>query len=130
MEKHESPDERRARRRARRWKRRARIIGPFLGIPVLLGALALSVDLIEYQPAVEPDRLTDRPIPAAVLEKQKQAAKKRATSVSSASVMTAQPLVTSPTPGLDEDTLALEIAQPKPPMQPPTPPSSLVGDRR
>jgi len=129
MEKHESPDERRARRRSRRWKRRARIIGPFLGIPVLLGALALSVDLIEYQPAEKPDRLTDRPIPASVLEKQKQAEKARPNSVSSTSVMTAKPLVSSPTPGLDEDALGLEIVRPEQPMRPPKPPSSLLGDR-
>jgi hypothetical protein len=58
----DTPDERLQRRRVRRWKRRARILGPFLGVPVLLLALSLSVDLIEYQPQDEPDRLSDRPI--------------------------------------------------------------------
>jgi hypothetical protein len=58
----DTPDERLQRRRVRRWKRRARILGPFLGVRVLLLALSLSVDLIEYQPQDEPDRLSDRPI--------------------------------------------------------------------
>lgn len=58
----DTPDERLQRRRTRRWKRRARIIGPFLGVPLLLLALLLSVDFIEYQPHEEPDRLSDRPI--------------------------------------------------------------------
>lgn len=58
----DTPDERLQRRRTRRWKRRARVIGPFLGIPLLLLTLTLSVDLIEYQKQPEPDRLSDRPI--------------------------------------------------------------------
>lgn len=57
-----TPDERLRRRRVRRWKRRARILGPFLGLPLLLVTLSLSVDLVEYQPREEPDRLTDLPI--------------------------------------------------------------------
>ena len=35
---------------------RARIAGPFVGVSILLAALSLSVDLIEYQPREEPDR--------------------------------------------------------------------------
>ena len=62
----ESPEERLQRRRARRWKRRARIAGPFLGLPLLVGTLALSVDLITYSPAPEREKLTDRPLPEAV----------------------------------------------------------------
>ena len=58
----DTPDERLRRRRVRRWKRRARILGPFLGVPLLLLILSLSVDLVEYQPQEKPDRLTDRPI--------------------------------------------------------------------
>jgi hypothetical protein len=58
----DTADERLQRRRVRRWKRRARILGPFLGVPLLLLTLSLSVDLIEYQPHEERDRLTDRPI--------------------------------------------------------------------
>jgi hypothetical protein len=58
----DTPDERLQRRRVRRWKRRARILGPFLGVPLLLLTLSLSVDLVEYQPHEERDRLADRPI--------------------------------------------------------------------
>ena len=68
---HESPDQRMQRRRARRWKRRARIVGPLLSIPLLLATLVLSVDLIEYQPQPPKPRMVDRPIPAEVLEKQR-----------------------------------------------------------
>ncbi len=58
----DTADERLQRRRVRRLKRRARILGPFLGLPLLIFTLSLSVDLVEYQPREEPDRLTDRPI--------------------------------------------------------------------
>ena len=58
----ETPDERFQRRRMRRWKRRGRIMGPFLSVPILLAALSLSVDWIEYTPQPAPDRLVDRPI--------------------------------------------------------------------
>ena len=51
----DSLDERLARRRARRWRRRARIAGPLLAVPAVLGLLVLSVDLIEYRPAERPD---------------------------------------------------------------------------
>jgi len=57
-----TPEERLARRRVRRWKRRARIAGPFLGVSLLFAALSLSVNLIEYEPMTEPDRLSDRPM--------------------------------------------------------------------
>jgi hypothetical protein len=46
----------------RRWKRRARIVAPFLGVPILLAALALSVDFIEYRPQPKRERLSDQPI--------------------------------------------------------------------
>ncbi len=52
----DSGDDRRAMRRARRWRRRARIAGPFLVVPAMLGLLVLSVDLIEYQPSPASDR--------------------------------------------------------------------------
>ncbi len=58
----ETPEERFPRRRMRRWKRRGRIMGPFLGVPILLATLSLSVDLIEYTAQPAPDRLVDRPI--------------------------------------------------------------------
>ncbi len=49
----DSQDVRLAMRRARRWRRRARIAAPFLAVPVMLGLLLLSVDLIEYQPSTD-----------------------------------------------------------------------------
>jgi hypothetical protein len=58
----ETPTERLQRRTVRRWKRRARIVGPFFGVPLLLATLLLSVDFIEYQPQEERSRLVDRPI--------------------------------------------------------------------
>lgn len=66
-----SPEERLQRRRTRRWKRRARAIGPFVGVTILLAALSLSVDLVEYQP-LRPTRVVLRnvsdtgPIPSDV----------------------------------------------------------------
>jgi hypothetical protein len=46
-------DDRQSQRRARRWRRRARIAGPFLVVPAMLGGLLLLVDLIEYRPAAK-----------------------------------------------------------------------------
>ncbi len=54
MERSDRLEERIAKRRERRWKRRGRIAAPFLALPILLGTLLLSVDLIEYRP-VEPE---------------------------------------------------------------------------
>ena len=98
----ESPDERMQRRRARRWKRRMRMAGPFLGIPLLLGTLALSVDLIEYDPEPEPERLSDRPMPrqAAVKSSTRRAASP-ATSVSGASVVESGANTLAPSPDLE-----------------------------
>ena len=89
----ESPEERMERRRTRRWKRRARIAGPFLGVTMMLGALTLSVDLIEYQPQEPQQRLTDRPIPRAVLDKQQLRRIQPQTSVSATSVVRPERLV-------------------------------------
>ncbi len=61
----EPAEHRLARRRARRWKRRARIAGPFLGLPLLFGTLALSVDLITYTPTPEPAKPPYRATPPA-----------------------------------------------------------------
>ena len=83
----ESSEERMQRRRARRWKRRARMAGPFLGIPLLLGTLSLSVDLIEYDPQPEGERLADRPIPEAVVEKARERKASSGRSVSTASIV-------------------------------------------
>lgn len=92
-DRHESPEERMQRRRARRWKRRARIIAPFLGVSALLATLAISVDLIEYQPQPAKQRLSDRPLPAAVTQPRAARAIPLAASVSRASVVTPSPLV-------------------------------------
>lgn len=37
--------------------------GPFLGLPLLLATLALSVDLVEVDRQPPPERLRDRPLP-------------------------------------------------------------------
>ena len=88
----ESPEERKQRRRARRWKRRARMAGPFLGVIVVLAALALSVDLIEYQPEPPAERLTDRPIPEAVRERGKGMPAPTPSSLSATSVLGSEPM--------------------------------------
>ncbi len=88
----ETPEERRQRRRARRWKRRGRTVAPFIGVSLLVATLALSVDLIEYQPQKKVDRLSDRPLPTALVEKQKSRSLSVAPSISNASVVNARPL--------------------------------------
>lgn len=117
----ETPEERRQRRRARRWKRRARLFGPFLGLPLLVGTLALSVDLIEYVPKPAPERLSDRPIPTKQLD---QARANRATrpSAANAPVIDAKNVPTTASLNLGvsleaDDRIALEreFAAPKPP---------------
>lgn len=57
----DSPEDRMALRRARRWRRRARIAAPFMALPVMLGLLVLSVDLIEYRPSSHAHRPNERP---------------------------------------------------------------------
>ncbi|MCR9095364.1 MAG: hypothetical protein NXI30_14180 [bacterium] len=111
----ESPEQRLQRRRIRRWKRRARIAGPFLGLPLLVGTLALSVDLITYSPAPAREKLTDRPLPT--IEQQKPSVRVP----SSATVMSdAAPVVTPQVPagkldldlGLETDAAAAAPAPP------------------
>ena len=46
-------EDRSQKRFVRRWKRRARILGPFLGIPLVFGALALSMDFVRHLPAAQ-----------------------------------------------------------------------------
>ncbi len=61
----ESNEDRLARRRARRWSRRARIFAPFLAVPGMLGVLMLSVNLIEHRPdASRKGTPANRPAPA------------------------------------------------------------------
>lgn len=114
-EAHESPEQRLQRRRARRWKRRARIAGPFLGLPLLVGTLALSVDLITYSPAPAREKLADRPLPR--VDKAQPAAR---VPMPSTVMSTAAPVVAPEPPGnkfaldlgLEEDATN---AAPKPP---------------
>ena len=94
-DRHESPEERMQRRRARRWKRRARIVAPFLGVSALLATLAISVDLIEYQPQPAKQRLSDRPLPAAMTQPSTARAIPLAASVSQTSVVSPPPLAES-----------------------------------
>lgn len=93
--------ERLLRRRARRWKRRARMAGPFLAIPLLLGALMLSVNMIEYDPQPERHRLSDRPV--AVVEKQQERPIHPKASAQSSSVA-------SPTPAERDSALDVSLA--------------------
>lgn len=74
-------EERIQNRSSRRWKRRARIAAPFAGVPLLFGMLALSVDLIEYQPQEPRPKLNSRPIATRALEARpaKPAARHQAT---------------------------------------------------
>lgn len=65
MSMHHPSEHRSHRRLVRRWKRRLRIAAPFLSVPLLLGMLVLSVDLIEYRPEASPRRLHERPVPPA-----------------------------------------------------------------
>ena len=74
------------RRLVRRWKRRLWIAAPFLSLPLLLGMLVLSVDLIEYRPEEPPRRQGDRPIPAES-EPEKTVDRSNRRSVSTASVV-------------------------------------------
>ena len=49
----ETLEERQRKRLIRHWKRRARILGPFLGIPLVFGALALSMDFVSHLPEAQ-----------------------------------------------------------------------------
>lgn len=126
IDKHESSEERMQRRRARRWKRRARIAGPFLGLPLLVGALALSVDLITYAPVPPREKLADRPMSNSATEQ----GRSRATSPQSGISNT--PVVE---PGNATQTLELELhlddetASLGRDFAPPTPPYVLRDDR-
>ena len=84
-----SPEERKQRRRSRRRKRSARLAGPFLGIPLLLGTLMLSVDLIEYDLQPEDERLVDRPTPEGGVEKAHKLKAASSPSVPMASIVSA-----------------------------------------
>ena len=117
----DTPDERFQRRRIRRWKRRGRILGPFLGVPLLLLTLWLSVDLVEYQPQEEPERLADRPI---------RMTRPRTTQSSMRPGLSATTQANSRIPvapedaeGTNGDSIDLDVILPSAPeLRPPTPP--------
>lgn len=94
----DTPDERLQRRRIRRWKRRARILGPFLGVPILLLTLSLSLDLIEYRPHPESNRLADQPLQMPLQQNTQPSVRPRLLATSDASALI-------PTPA--DDTLAI-----------------------
>ncbi|GEM_PF-2405275 len=129
----ESPEERMSRRRERRWKRRARIIGPFLGVSVLLATLALSVDLIEYQPQAARSRPSDQSPPNPPTEKLPSMDISLAESVSTASVVTAAPKnIGVGNPGLDVILMPEKTGTDTQPLQNPAPsvhPYALHGRR-
>lgn len=84
----ESPEQRMQRRRARRWKRRARIVSPLLGLPLLVATLALSVELITYSPVAPQEKLTDRTLPEATDERSSMRTPLPSTGISTTSVVT------------------------------------------
>ena len=120
----DTSDERSQRRRVRRWKRRARILGPFLGVPLLLLTLSLSVDLIEYQPHEERDRLTDRPI--RMTRKAVARPIPRPAAPTPTSIDSPIPIGGDESGEATNDSLDLELNAPSSgSMRPPTPPQAL-----
>lgn len=120
----DTPDERLRRRRVRRWKRRARILGPFLGVPLLLLILSLSVDLVEYQPQEKPDRLTDRPI--RMNQQQSTEPTMRPSLLAPTGADSAIPTSQDNAERSHSESIALDVTLPSAPLlRPPTPPSAI-----
>ena len=120
----DTPDERLRRRRVRRWKRRARILGPFLGVPLLLLILSLSVDLVEYQPQEKPDRLTDRPI--RMNQQQSTEPTMRPSLLAPTGADSAIPASQDNAERSHSESIALDVTLPSAPLlRPPTPPSAI-----
>ena len=80
-------EDRIANKRRRRWRRRARIVTPFLMIPLLVGTVVLSVGIIEYAPKEPKAKLTEKPISKRNLEYRKRLASRRP-GLSDAAVLT------------------------------------------
>lgn len=117
----DTPDERLQRRRIRRWKRRARILGPFLGVPILLLTLSLSVDLIEYRPHPESNRLADQPIQMPLQQNTQSSLRPRLLATSDASALIPTPA--DDTLAIGSDSIDLDVTLPSASWQkPPTPP--------
>ncbi len=118
-----SPEERLERRRVRRWKRRARIVGPFVGIPILLAALSLSVDLVEYQPSPdESEPGIDRPMQFAELDDAARLAARD--SLRTTSLVSHRSIIPRLDPVIEMDLKALDLMLP-PEYATPTPPHAL-----
>jgi hypothetical protein len=117
----DTPDERFQRRRIRRWKRRGRILGPFLGVPLLLLTLWLSVDLVEYQPQEEPDRLADRPIRMTRPRTTQSTMRPGLSATTQANSRI--PVAPEDAEGTNGDSIDLDVILPSAPgLRPPTPP--------
>lgn len=117
----DTPDERLQRRRIRRWKRRARILGPFLGVPILLLTLSLSVDLIEYRPHPESNRLADQPLQMPLQQNTQPSVRPRLLATSDASALIPTPA--DDTLAIGGDSIDLDVTLPSASWQrSPTPP--------
>lgn len=117
----DTPDERLQRRRIRRWKRRARILGPFLGVPILLLTLSLSLDLIEYRPHPESNRLADQPLQMPLQQNTQPSVRPRLLATSDASALIPTPA--DDTLAIGGDSIDLDVTLPSASWQrSPTPP--------
>lgn len=123
----DTPDERLQRRRIRRWKRRARILGPFLGVPILLLTLSLSVDLIEYRPHPESNRLADQPLQMPLQQNTQPSVRPRLLATSDASALIPTPA--NDTLAIGGDSIDLDVTLPSASWQRSPTPSYVVSRR-
>lgn len=109
MSSNRTREDRSRKRFIRRWKRRLRIAAPFLSLPLLLGVLILSVDLIEYEPEQADPRASGTPVPARATAGAREDA--RSLSVSRFSVLEPElARIEAPEPAtLSADDLALDL---------------------
>lgn len=119
----DTPDERLQRRRIRRWKRRARILGPFLGVPILLLTLSLSVDLIEYRPHPESNRLADQPLQMPLQQNTQPSVSVRPSLLATSDASALIPTPADDTLAIGGDSIDLDVTLPSASWQrSPTPP--------
>ncbi len=123
----DTPDERLQRRRIRRWKRRARILGPFLGVPILLLTLSLSLDLIEYRPHPESNRLADQPLQMPLQQNTQPSVRPRLLATSDASALIPTPA--DDTLAIGGDSIDLDVTLPSASWQRPPTPAYVVNRR-
>ena len=124
----DTPDERHQLRRVRRWKRRARILGPFLAVPLLLGVLALSVDLIEYQPADPHERVRDRGVRLPTREEPRPSVHPSLVSATTAGLLA--PELPDTVLEIPSDPTRVDFTLPGVPALPPTPPYAMEQRKR